>query len=110
RTMYITRKLEPPLTAADLPLLDGTYRWGEDRASNRRADEIRCLIDGFASAVGLTLAHEFGHLCGCGHDTEHPTSIMNVVAGAGASWEEAVWIPTHQKSVTTTLGIEEEER
>ncbi|MDJ0975990.1 MAG: ABC transporter substrate-binding protein [Planctomycetota bacterium] len=106
RTMYITRKLEPPISDADKHLILGDYRWGMDRANNRRADEIRCLIDGFASAVGLTLSHEFGHLCGCGHDTEHPTSIMNVVAGAGASWEEAVWIPSHQRNVTTALGIE----
>jgi len=108
RTMYIERKLDPPLSADDRVLLDGTYRWGEDRSLNFRSNKVRCLIDGFASAVGLTLAHEFGHLCGCGHDTEHPTSIMNVVAGAGASWEEAVWIPSHQRSVTTTLGIEGE--
>ncbi len=106
RTMYEARKLEPPISADDKHLLDGSYRWGEDRANNRRADEIRCLIDGFASAVGLTLSHEYGHLCGCGHDQEHPTSIMNVVAGAGASWEDAVWIPSHQRNVTTALGIE----
>ena len=106
RTMYVQRKLDPPLAPEDRVLLDGTYRWGEDRTLNFRSNKIRCLIDGFASAVGLTLSHEFGHLCGCGHDTEHPTSIMNVVAGAGASWEEAVWIPSHQRSVTTTLGVE----
>ena len=106
RTMYIDRKLDPPLSAKDRRLVDGTYRWGEDRAANFRADKIRCLMDGFASAMGLTLSHEYGHLCGCEHDTEHPTSIMNVVAGAGASWEDAVWIPKHQKKVTKTLGIE----
>ena len=105
RTMYASRKLDPVLSKADRPLLDGTYRWGGDRAANFRADKIRCLMDGFASAMGLTLSHEFGHLCGCGHDTEHPTSIMNVVAGAGASWEDALWIPRHQRHVTTTLGI-----
>ncbi len=106
RTMYISRALKPPLSKSDLELINGTYRWGEHRGKNARADKIRCLIDGFASAVGLTLAHEYGHLCGCGHDTEHPTSIMNVVAGAGASWEEAVWIPRHQRLVAKTLGIE----
>ncbi len=106
RTMYAARKLDPPISAKDRHLLDGTYRWGEDRSANFRADKIRCLMDGFASAIGLTLSHEYGHLCGCGHDTEHPTSIMNVVAGAGASWEDAVWIPRHQRNVTTTLGIE----
>lgn len=106
RTMYVQRKLEPPLSAADRVLLDGTYRWGDDRTLNFRANKIRCLIDGFASAVGLTLSHEFGHLCGCGHDTEHPTSIMNVVAGAGAAWEDAVWIPSHEVIVTTSLGLE----
>lgn len=106
RTMYIDRKLEPPLAVGDRRFLDGTYRWGTDRAANFRADKIRCLMDGFASAMGLTLSHEYGHLCGCDHDTEHPTSIMNVVAGAGASWEDAVWIPKHQKRVTSTLGIE----
>jgi hypothetical protein len=31
---------------------------------------------------------------------------MNVVAGAGAPWAEAVWIPAHQKTVTQALGIE----
>ena len=106
RTMYASRKLDPPISAADRHLLDGTYRWGTDRSANFRADKIRCLMDGFASAIGLTLSHEYGHLCGCGHDTEHPTSIMNVVAGAGASWEDAVWIPRHQRNVTTALGIE----
>ncbi len=106
RTMYIQHALEPPLSSADRPLLDGTYRWGGDRARNRRIEDIRCLVDGLSSAMGLTLAHEFGHLCGCGHDTEAPTSIMNVVAGAGAAWADAVWIPSHQRSVTSTLGVE----
>ncbi|MDA1194347.1 MAG: ABC transporter substrate-binding protein [Planctomycetota bacterium] len=106
RTMYLARKLDPPLTVADRRLVDGTYGWGEDRAANFRADKIRCLMDGFASAMGLTLSHELGHLCGCGHDTEHPTSIMNVVAGAGASWEDAVWIPKHEKLVGGALGLE----
>lgn len=106
RTMYEQHKLDPPLTVADKPFLLARHRWGEDRAQNLRGQEVQCLIDGFASAVGLTLAHEFGHLCGCGHDTEHPTSIMNVVAGAGASWAETVWIPAHQRNLTATLGIE----
>ena len=106
RTMYQQHALAPPLSPADRPLLDGSYRWGTDREKNRRIEDIRCLIDGLASAMGLTLSHEFGHLCGCGHDTEAPTSIMNVVAGAGAAWADAVWIPSHQRSVTSTLGIE----
>jgi ABC-type branched-subunit amino acid transport system substrate-binding protein len=106
RTMYVQHKLEPPLTVADKPFLMARYRWGEDKYLDRRAEELRCLMDGFASAIGMTLAHEFGHLCGCGHDTEHPTSIMNVVAGAGAAWADAVWIPSHQRNLTLTLGIE----
>lgn len=106
RTMYESRRLDPPLSVADRALFDGTYRWGEDKTLNFRANHVRCLLDGFASAVGLTLCHEFGHLCGCGHDTESETSIMNVVAGAGAAWAEATWIPAHQRSVTTTLGLE----
>jgi len=106
RTMYARRKLDPPLSGEDRVLLDGSYRWGSDRALNFRADKIRCLMDGFSSAVGLTLSHEYGHLCGCGHDQESPTSIMNVVAGAGASWEDALWIPRHQHNLTATLGIE----
>lgn len=106
RTMYQKFALVPPVSAADRPLLDGSARWGDDLTANRRADEIRCLVDGFASAVGLTLAHEYGHCCGCDHDTEHPTSIMNVLAGAGAGWEDAVWIPRHQQRLTQTLGIE----
>lgn len=106
RTMYLQHKLDPPLEAFDKPHLLGRHRWGADVLADQRGEKIRCLIDGFASAVALTLAHEFGHLCGCGHDVEHPTSIMNVVAGAGAAWAEAVWIPTHQKNVTMTLGVE----
>lgn len=105
RTMYAARKLDPPISNEDRKILDGTYRWGTDRALNFRADKIRCLMDGFASAMGLTLSHEFGHLCGCGHDTEHPTSIMNVVAGAGATWESAVWISRHERHVIQSLGI-----
>jgi hypothetical protein len=106
RTMYAQHRLDPALEAYDKPHLLGRHRWGEDALLDMRGEKIRCLIDGFASAIALTLAHEFGHLCGCGHDTEHPTSIMNVVAGAGASWADAVWIPSHQKNLTMTLGIE----
>lgn len=106
RTMYEQHRLQPPLAVTDKPVLLGRHRWGADKAADLRAQEVQCLIDGFASAIALTLAHEFGHLCGCGHDTEHPTSIMNVVAGAGAAWADAVWIPSHQRNVTQTLGIE----
>jgi ABC-type branched-subunit amino acid transport system substrate-binding protein len=106
RTMYAAHKLDPPLTVADKPFLLARHRWGDDKLLDQRAQLVQCLIDGLASAIGMTLAHEFGHLCGCGHDTEHPTSIMNVVAGAGASWADAVWIPSHQKTVTQALGIE----
>ena len=31
---------------------------------------------------------------------------MNVVAGAGAAWEDAVWIPRHQRKITSTLGLD----
>jgi hypothetical protein len=106
RTMYEQHKLDPPLAASDRPFLDGTWRWDDDPGLRKRADEIRCLMDGLASAMGLTTVHEFGHLAGCGHDTEHPTSIMNVVAGAGATWASAVWIPRHQKSLDQTLGVD----
>ena len=106
RTMYEIHRLDPPLAVEDKPVLLARYRWGEDKAADLRAQKVQCLIDGFASAIGMTLAHEFGHLCGCGHDVEHPTSIMNVVAGAGAAWSDAVWIPAHQKNLTQTLGIE----
>ncbi len=108
RTMYADHALDPPLSAADRKFLDGTWRWADAPSLRLRADKIRCLLDGFASAIGLTLSHEFGHLCGCGHDTESPSSIMNVVAGAGASWEKAVWIPRHQVDLTRTLGLEGE--
>ena len=39
RTMYVQRKLDPPLSAADRVLLDGTYRWGEDRTLNFRVEQ-----------------------------------------------------------------------
>lgn len=106
RTMYAQHRLDPPLTAFDKPHLLGRHRWGEDKVHDHRGELLRCLVDGFASAIGLTLAHELGHLCGCGHDTEHPTSIMNVQAGAGAAWADCVWIPSHQAEVTRTLGVE----
>ncbi|MFM8981220.1 MAG: hypothetical protein ACKOSS_12270, partial [Planctomycetia bacterium] len=106
RTMYAQHRLDPPLTAFDKPHLLGRHRWGEDKLHDQRGELVRCLVDGFASAIGLTLAHEMGHLCGCGHDTEHPASVMNVEAGAGAAWADCVWIPAHQKSVTLTLGVE----
>jgi len=108
RTMYAAHALDPPLGRADRAYLDGTWRWTDDPGARRRADEIRCLLDGFASAIGLTLSHEFGHICGCQHDTESPTSIMNVAEGAGLAWADATWVPAHQKKLAITLGVEGE--
>ena len=70
--------LETPIGPADLALLDGTYVFGSDWKKDARSELVRALIQGYASSLGLTTAHEVGHLFGLGHDTGDPFSLMNV--------------------------------
>jgi len=104
RTMYQKHALRPPLGHDDLRFFNGKYAWGSKLEDNLRMEAIRALIDGYAGAMGLTSAHEIGHLCGCGHDTESPRSLMNVASGAGLDPVAAEWIPSHRKMVEKRLG------
>ncbi|HEX6882595.1 MAG TPA: ABC transporter substrate-binding protein [Planctomycetota bacterium] len=70
--------LEVPLGPDDLGLLDGTYVFGSDYRKDARSELVRALIAGYASSLGLTTAHEVGHLFDLDHDTGDPQSLMNV--------------------------------
>ena len=61
-------------------------------------------MDGYSSWFGMTGAHEFGHTCGCQHDTESSRSIMNVVDAVGLGDKQACWIPMDVKILETTIG------
>jgi hypothetical protein len=104
RTMYLKHKLEPPMTAADREHMTGRYVWDSELDGNLRNGSVRSLVDGFSQAMGLTGAHESGHLAGCGHDTEIPRSIMNVEEGAGLEFDWAQWTPAHIRIVEKRLG------
>lgn len=110
RTIYLPQKLNPAIAATDRPFLSGTYRWNASLAENLRCDAIRALVDGYSQGLSLTGAHEVGHLCGLGHDTESPRSIMNVAEAVGLDFDWAEWIPAHAKTVESFLGREPAER
>ncbi len=104
RTMYVERKLDPPVSAADRPHMTGAYRWDTSAPDNIRNGLVRALLDGFSQALALTAAHEIGHLTGCGHDTESPRSIMNVVEGGGLDFDWAEWTPGHAATIERRFG------
>ncbi|MCE9636657.1 MAG: hypothetical protein K8T90_13215 [Planctomycetes bacterium] len=106
RTIYLPQKLNPAIAATDRPYLSGTYRWGTSVAENLRCDSLRALVDGYSQGLSLTGAHEVGHLCGLGHDTESPRSLMNVVEAVGLDFDWAEWIPSNAKTLDTFLGRE----
>lgn len=106
RTMYLERKLAPAIHASDRPYLSGAYRWGTSVERNLRCDSVRALVDGYSQALSLTGSHEVGHLCGLGHDTESPRSLMNVVEAVGLDFDWAEWIPAHAKTLEQRLGRE----
>ncbi len=93
--IYKKYELKPPLQHSDRDYFVYKYDWNTGLNENLRHDSIRALVDGYASAVAMTTAHEVGHLCGCGHDRESPRSIMNVIDGGGISPLWADWIPKH---------------
>jgi hypothetical protein len=103
RTMYVQRKLDPVVSHTDRQYMSGRYKWGSSVAENLRGDSVRALLDGFAGAMGLTGAHELGHLAGCGHDEATPRSIMNVAEGAGLEFEWGEWSPAHVEIVQKRL-------
>ena len=98
------KRLRPPMNREDKKYMDGTYSWGTAWEENLRSDSLRALVDGYASWFAMTGAHEFGHCCGCGHDTESSRSIMNVVDAVGLRDTQACWIPSHVKALETALG------
>jgi len=104
RTMYVQHKLDPPMSADDRKHMAGGYEWDTSADENIRNGLVRSLVGGFTQAMGLTGAHELGHLAGCGHDTEWGRSIMNVASGAGLDFEWADWIPAHSKVLEKRLG------
>ncbi len=61
-------RLDPPLAAADLPYVDGTYLLGDgDAAQDRRFQRVQEVSADWAYAVASTLAHEVGHSVGTPH-------------------------------------------
>lgn len=98
------KALRPRLCADDRKFITGMYPWGTSWEENVRSDAIRALVDGYSSFFAMTGAHELGHACGCGHDTESSRSIMNVVEAVGLRDTQACWIPMHLRAVETTLG------
>ena len=81
--------LAPPIGADDLGFLDGTYVHGSDWEKDRRSELVRALIQGYAGSLGLTTAHETGHLFGLEHDSGDPTSLMTTDEERGISPENA---------------------
>jgi len=98
------KRLRPGMNASDRKFIDGLYAWGTAWEDNIRSDSIRALLDGYADGFAMTGAHEFGHGFGCGHDTESPRSIMNVVDAVGLGACQAEWIPAHIKAIETAIG------
>lgn len=101
--IYKKYELKPPLQHSDRDYFVYKYRWNTGLEGNLRHDSIRALVDGYASAVAMTTAHEVGHLCGCDHDRESPRSIMNVVDGGGISPLWADWIPKHLAKIAKSM-------
>lgn len=104
RTIFLKDKLVPPLQSEDRRYFTGAYVWATNSAENLRAKTIRNLLDCYAGSFALTGAHEVGHLCGLGHDTSDPRSLMNVQEGGGLRETSACWIPEHVKILERFLG------
>ena len=104
RTMYVKMALDPPISASDRPYITGHYKWGTSVDQNIRDGLVRALVDGYSQGMGLTGAHELGHIAGCGHDTVTPRSIMNVEEGAGLEFSWATWVLGHRQLLHKRLG------
>lgn len=85
----IAHALVPPIGPTDLGFLDGTYVHGSDYPKDRRSELIRALIEGYAGSLGLTTAHEVGHLFGLEHDSGDRYSLMTTDEEAGIAPENA---------------------
>ncbi|MSR62246.1 MAG: hypothetical protein EXS08_07365 [Planctomycetes bacterium] len=74
--LLVGHELRPPLAGGDRELLDGSYRFGTDAEKDRRSELVRALIQSYAGSLGLTTAHEVGHLFGLEHTAGDPLCIM----------------------------------
>jgi len=98
--------LKPPLAPADLALLDGTHRFGRDPELDRRSELVRALIQSYAGSLGLTSAHEVGHLFGLDHEREDPTGIMfGGEEQGGVKPEEAHFTETELAQLRRSPGV-----
>lgn len=104
RTIFQRDALHPPVDRADLRLLESAQAFRGVALEHLRADQIRCLVDGYAGAMALTGAHEIGHLLGLGHDEQDPRSIMNVAEGAGLRETQAFFVPEHASAIERVVG------
>lgn len=104
RTIFQPNALTPRLDHDDLGAVNATQPWKGVKLEHLRADQIRCLIDGYAGSMALTGAHELGHVAGLGHDETDPRSIMNVAEGAGLRETQAFFIPAHAAIIERAVG------
>ncbi|MHC4922587.1 MAG: ABC transporter substrate-binding protein [Planctomycetota bacterium] len=102
--LFFSKKMDPKMDREDKKYMDGSYAWGTSAEENIRSDMLRALVDGYSSFFALTGAHEFGHVCGLGHDRKSDRSLMNVVEGAGARDTQCFFIPEHTEVVEKMLG------
>ena len=105
RTIFEQRDLlERPVDALDLGTLTGIREESGPYVTGTRRDVLYRLIEGFAGSMGLTAAHEIGHLAGLGHDEDDPCGLMNVKEGAGISHHDGHFTPTNEAALEKTLG------
>ena len=97
--------LQPPIGPDDLGFLDGTYVHGSDWEKDRRSELVRALIQGYAGSLGLTTAHETGHLFGLEHDSGDPTSLMTIDEERGISPENAHFSEAALELLRRTPGV-----
>jgi len=103
----IAHALTPPIGSEDLGFLDGTYVFGSDYGKDRRSELIRALIQGYAGSLGLTCAHEVGHLFGLEHDSGDPTSLMSTDEESGIAPEDARFSDRALELLRRTPGVVE---
>lgn len=105
RTIFEKRELlERAVDAADLGTLTGILEEPGPYVTGTRRDVLYRLVEGFAGSMGLTAAHEIGHLAGLGHDEDDPVGIMNVKEGGGISHNDGHFTPTNEAALEKTLG------
>ena len=105
RVVFRDHALHPALAPSDLELVDGTYAFGSDPDRDRRSEAIRALVQSYAATLGLTGAHEVGHLLGLEH-TEDALCVMNVNEGVGVPVERVRFSSACMARLQAELGVE----